>query len=73
MGLLGGDKLKNSIKMVQKSIIEVDNLLNKRDVRWWRPLANVRKIAIEVHNLLNKRYVIWWRPLANVPKMHSRG
>jgi len=38
---LGGDKVKKSSKMVPKIIIEVDSLLNKRDVRWWRPLANV--------------------------------
>jgi len=63
MGPLGGEKVKKSSKMV---VIEVDNLLNKRDVRWWRRLANIPKIAIEVDNLLNKRDVRWWRPLANV-------
>ena len=40
-GALGRYKVKKSSKMVPKIIIEVDNLLNKRDVRWWRRLAHL--------------------------------
>ena len=36
MGLWMGTRLKRAV-----TIIEEDNLLNKRDVRWLRPLASV--------------------------------